>query len=112
MKNQPDRGGVLIHPLGKVFRAQSCEPSMKHKKLTSSNKLREIPYGVKLYQREIMYEIGFPLQPVQRELQNLLDLGIVKKVSTLNRAYYEINTSSPFFKPLREMCRFAIEQKF
>jgi predicted transcriptional regulator len=106
---------------------------MKHKKPTPGNKSREIPYGVKLfgstsrarilallisragqrlYQREIMYEIGFPLQPVQRELQNLLDLGIVKKVSTLNRAYYEINTSSPFFKPLREICRFAIEQKF
>ncbi len=97
---------------------------MKHKKTTPGNKSREIPNGVRLfgsisrarilallisragqqlYQREIMYEIGFPLQPVQRELQNLLDLGIVKKVSTLNRVYYEINTSSPFFKPLREI---------
>lgn len=34
-----------------------------------------------LYQREIMYGIGFPLQPVQRELQNLVDLGIVKRQS-------------------------------
>lgn len=26
-----------------------------------------------------MYEIGLPVQPVQRELQNLLDLDIVEK---------------------------------
>ena len=68
--------------------------------------------GRRLYQREIMYEIGFPLQPVQRELQNLLDIGIVKKVSTLNRVYYEINTSSPFFRPLRDICGFAVGQKY
>jgi len=106
---------------------------MKHKKPTPGNKSREIPYGVKLfgsisrarilallisragqqlYQREIMSEIGFPLQPVQRELQNLLDLGIIKKISTLNRVYYEINTGSPLFKPLREICGLTIEQKF
>jgi len=105
---------------------------MKHKKPMPGNKAREIPYGVKLfgsisrarilsllisragqqlYQREIMYEIGFPLQPVQRELQNLLDLGIVKKVSTLNRVYYEINTDSPLFRPLREICGLTIERK-
>jgi|MudIll2142460700_1097286.scaffolds.fasta_scaffold05803_4 predicted transcriptional regulator len=105
---------------------------MKYKTPTPGNKSREQPYGVKLfgsisrarilallisragqqlYQREIMYEIGFPLQPVQRELQNLLDLGIIKKVSTLNRVYYEINTGSPLFKPLREICGLTIEQK-
>jgi len=44
-----------------------------------------------------MYEIGFPVQPVQRELQNLLDLGIVEKVSTL----------SFFFRPLRDLCGFT-----
>jgi hypothetical protein len=49
---------------------------------------------------------------VQRELQNLLDLGIVKKVSTLNRVYYEVNMSFPFFTPLREICGLAIEHKF
>jgi len=31
------------------------------------------------YQREIMYETGLSLQTVQRELQNLLRLGILKK---------------------------------
>jgi predicted transcriptional regulator len=106
---------------------------MKHKRPITDNKSREIPHGARLfgsisrarilvllisragqqlYQREIMYEIGFPLQPVQRELQNLVDLGIVEKVSALNRVYYEINTSSPLFKPLREICGFTIEQKF
>ncbi|MDI7261496.1 MAG: winged helix-turn-helix domain-containing protein [Thermodesulfobacteriota bacterium] len=64
--------------------------------------------GQQLYQREIMYEIGFPLQPVQRELQNLVDLGIVKITRTRNRVYYEINRSSPFFKPLKEICGLPI----
>ena len=57
--------------------------------------------GQQLYQREIMYEIGLPLQPVQRELQNLVDLEIVKKTKTRNRVYYEINDQSPFYRPLR-----------
>ena len=65
--------------------------------------------GQQLYQREIMYEIGFPLQPVQRELQNLVDLDIVKKAETHNRVYYEINTRSPFYKPLKEICGIIIE---
>jgi len=55
-----------------------------------------------------MYEIGFPLQPVQRELQNLVDLGIVRKVETRNRVYYEVNTRSRFYKPLKEICGMTI----
>ena len=31
------------------------------------------------YQREIMYETGLSLQTVQRELENLIRLGILKK---------------------------------
>ncbi len=65
--------------------------------------------GQPLYQRESMYEIGFPLQPVQRELKNLADLGIVKKAETRNRVYYEINTNSSFYRPLKEMCGIMIE---
>ncbi len=60
--------------------------------------------GQQVYQRETRYETGLPLQPVRRELQNLLDLGIVKKASARNRVYYEINTGSPLFRPLREIC--------
>jgi predicted transcriptional regulator len=65
--------------------------------------------GQQLYQREIMYEIDFPLQPVQRELQNLVDLGIVKEVRTRNRVYYEINTSSLFYQPLKVICGLMME---
>ena len=93
--------------------------------------LQNLPHGVKLfgsvsrarilelllpnsgrtfYQREIMFETGLSLQPTQRELANLLDLGIVKKRETRNRVYYEINTLSPFFKPLCEICEFTKEK--
>jgi predicted transcriptional regulator len=99
MENQSDPGGVLIKLFGSISRARILALLISRA-------------GQQLYQREIMYEIGFPLQPVQRELQNLLALGIIKKVSTLNRVYYEINTGSPLFKPLREICGLTIEQKF
>jgi predicted transcriptional regulator len=98
MENQSDPEGVLIKLFGSISRARILALLISRA-------------GQQLYQREIMYEIGFPLQPVQRELQNLLDLGIVKKVSTLNRVYYEINTGSPLFKPLREIYEFTIKQR-
>ena len=60
--------------------------------------------GRAFYQREIMYETGLSLQPTQRELKNLLDLGIIKRRETADRVYYEIDSLSPFFKPLREIC--------
>ena len=59
--------------------------------------------GRAYYQREIMYETGLTLQPTQRELKNLLDLGIIKKRETAEKVYYEIDTLSLFFKPLREI---------
>jgi len=56
------------------------------------------------YQREIMYETGLSLQAVQRELENLISLGILKKRETKARIYYQVDTTSPWFKPLREIC--------
>ena len=56
------------------------------------------------YQREIMYETGLSLQTVQRELENLFYLGILKKRETKARVYYEVNSTSQWFKPLREIC--------
>jgi len=56
------------------------------------------------YQREIMYETGMSLQAVQRELENLLRLGILKKQETKARVYYQIDMTSPWFRPLREIC--------
>ena len=63
------------------------------------------------YQREIMFETGLSLQAVQRELENLLRLGILKRQETRARVYYQINLSSPWFKPLREICGLFGEQK-
>jgi predicted transcriptional regulator len=63
--------------------------------------------GRVFYQREIMYEAGLSLQPTQRELQNLLDLGIIKKRETGDKVYYEMDPLSPFFEPLREICKSA-----
>ena len=56
------------------------------------------------YQREIMYETGLSLQAVQRELENLFSLGILKKRETKVRVYYQVDPASPWFKPLREIC--------
>ena len=67
--------------------------------------------GQSFYQREIMYETGLALRAVQRELQNLASLGIVKIKKTRNRVYYEVNRDSLFFKPFREICGLASERK-
>jgi predicted transcriptional regulator len=59
------------------------------------------------YQREIMYETGLSLQTVQRELENLLELGLLKRRETNARVYYEVDTTSPWFRPLREICQWV-----
>ena len=56
------------------------------------------------YQREIMYETGLSLQTVQRELENLFRLGILKKRETKTRVYYQVDSASPWFRPLRDIC--------
>lgn len=66
--------------------------------------------GQSFYQREIMFETGLSLQPAQRELSNLVELGIIKKRTTNKRVYFQINPASPFFKPLREICKLVSEE--
>jgi len=66
-------------------------------------------HGRSFYQREIMFETGLSLQATQRELNNLVELGIIKKQETQNRIYYRVNEDSDFFKPLREICRLVQE---
>ncbi len=61
--------------------------------------------GQAYYQREIVFETGLSLQAVQRELVNLTELGILLKKETNARAYYQLNSASPFFKPLEGICR-------
>jgi len=65
----------------------------------------------RFYQREIIYETGLSLQPVQRELANLVDLGIIRKQETPNRVYYEIDQKSSLFEPLAGICKSAPNQK-
>jgi predicted transcriptional regulator len=67
--------------------------------------------GRKFYQREIMYETGLFLRPVQRELANLVEVGILRKEETRNRVYYEVNRGSSLFKPLTEICKSSPSQK-
>jgi len=94
MKSKTNPGKVLTKLFGSGARARILEL------LLSSS-------GRTFYQREIMLETGLSLQPAQRELKNLLDLGIVKKRETRDRVYYEINVLSPFFEPLCEICEFT-----
>ena len=58
------------------------------------------------YQREIMYETGLSLQTAQRELENLIRLEILIKRETKARVYYQVNSTSPWVRPLREICEF------
>ncbi len=61
------------------------------------------------YQRQIVFGTGLSLQAVQRELRNLVSLGILKRTGANHRVYYEINPASSLFKPLREIC--ALSEK-
>ena len=63
--------------------------------------------GRSFYQREIVFETGLSLQAVQRELSNLVELGILKKRETSAKVYYQVNPDSPFFKPLMKICELA-----
>lgn len=94
MKNSPDSDEILSKLLGSISRARILELLISHT-------------GRAFYQREIMFEAGLSLQPTQRELGNLVELGIIKKRETHDKIYYEANTLSPFFKPLCEICEFA-----
>jgi hypothetical protein len=55
------------------------------------------------YQREIKLKNVPSLQAVQRELNNLVELGILRKKETTVHVYYEINDDSPYSKPLEEI---------
>ena len=98
MKNHPDSDEILVKLFGSVARARIIKLLVSHT-------------GRSFYQREIMYETGLSLHPTQRELENLIDLGIVKKRGTRDRVYYEIDQQSPFFKPLSEICESAQKGK-
>ena len=89
-----DPDEILSRLFGSVSRARILEFLLSHA-------------GKAFYQREIMFETGLTLQPTQRELKNLFDLGIIKRRETRDKVYYEIDTLSRFFKPLCEICESA-----
>jgi len=51
-----------------------------------------------------MYEKGLSLQALQRELENLIRLGILKKREAKARGYDQIHSASPWFRSLKEIC--------
>ena len=57
------------------------------------------------FQREVVFETGQSLQAIQRELDNLVGIGIVRRTEVGSRVYYQIDESSPLFNPLKEICR-------
>ena len=91
MKNNRKADAILAGLFGSISRARIIE-------------LLVSQAGRVFYQREIMYETGLSLHPTQRELENLISLGIIKKRETKDRVYYEVDSHSPFFKPLCEIC--------
>ncbi len=88
---------ILSRLFGSVSRARILQFLLSHA-------------GRAFYQREIMFETGLTLHPAQRELQNLFDLGIITRRETHNKVYYEIDSNSPFFKPLCEICKYTRKQ--
>ena len=55
------------------------------------------------YVREITRKIDEQINSVRRELQNLLNIGIVRSVSQGNRLYYEINPKYKFHAELQSI---------
>ncbi len=55
------------------------------------------------YVREITRKIDEQINSVRRELQNLLNIGIVRSVSQGNRLYYEINQKYAFHNELQSI---------
>lgn len=55
------------------------------------------------YVREITRKISEQINSVRRELQNLLNIGIVKSVSQANRLYYEVDPSFRYHAELMAM---------
>jgi len=92
MKGRSDPEDVLIRFFGSTSRARILTLLFGNEELS-------------FYQRQIMFESGLSLQTVQRELRNLVEIGIVSKHEADNRVYYQVNGHSSFFNALKEICR-------
>ena len=98
MKNRDHMEEMMVRLFGSTSRPRILSLLLNHPQQT-------------FYQREIMYETGLSLQAVKRELENLLGLGILKKRETKARVYYQIDMTSPWFRPLREICELVVRDK-
>ena len=94
MKNRDTAEEMTVKLFGSTSRPRILSLLLTHSQQT-------------FYQREIMYETGLSLQTVQRELENLIRLGILMKRETKARVYYQINSTSPWFRPLKQICELA-----
>ena len=94
MKNRDHTEEIAVKLFGSTSRPRILSLLLNHPQQT-------------FYQREIMYETGLSLQTVQRELENLSRLRILMKRETKGRVYYQTNTTSPWFRPLKEICELA-----
>ena len=55
------------------------------------------------YLRQIVRTTGVGLGPVQRELKQLTDVGIVQRSEQGRQVYYQANTESPVFSELKSL---------
>lgn len=55
------------------------------------------------YLRQIVRIIDFGLGPVQRELKQLTDVGIIRRSASGHQVYYQANPASPVFKELKSL---------
>lgn len=57
------------------------------------------------YLRELAAEIQVTPSSLQRELQNLVEAGVLKRVEDGNRAYFQADVSSPLFPELQGLMK-------
>ncbi|WP_324664276.1 nucleotidyltransferase domain-containing protein [Dehalococcoides mccartyi] len=55
------------------------------------------------YLRQIVRTIGFGLGPVQREIKQLTDVGVIRRSESGHQVYYQANPDSPVFKELKSL---------
>jgi len=55
----------------------------------------------KLYQRQISLRSKQPIRAVQREVEKLEKIGLIKKSSAGNRVYYNVDRSCPIYGELK-----------
>lgn len=55
------------------------------------------------YLRQVVRITGFGLGPVQRELKQLADTGIIRRSESGHQVYYQANPASPVFKEIKSL---------